>query len=108
MGNTGSGMSGSDRFDIVTGILSMLVLFCALLERALPSTRLQLLEKRLKHTEADLDGLCEEGMFSEECIAFIERLARSAASFVPPLATLTTGVQTTRAMPRPRCACPRR
>ena len=69
-------MSSTERFDVATGVLSVLVLFFALLERALPWTRLQVLEKSLKHTEADLDDMCEEGLLGDECAVFLARLAR--------------------------------
>ena len=67
-------MSGSERFDIATGILSVLVLFFALLERALPRTRLLSLEKSLKHTEADLDALFEDGLLGKDTTHIVERL----------------------------------
>ena len=75
-GTTSTSMSGSERFDIATGILSVIVLFCALVERALPRTRLRLLDKRFKHTEAELEDLFEEGLLDTECALFMERLAR--------------------------------
>ncbi len=68
------GMSGSERFDIATGILSVLVLAFALLERALPRTRLKQLEKSIKHVEADLDTLWEEGLLAGDPNNFLERL----------------------------------
>lgn len=68
------GMSGSERFDIATGILSVLVLAFALLERALPRTRLKQLEKSIKHAEADLDTLWEEGLSARDANNFLERL----------------------------------
>lgn len=68
------GMSGSERFDIATGILSVLVLAFALLERALPRTRLKQLDKSLKHAQADLDTLREEGLVAGHATNFFERL----------------------------------
>ena len=76
-------MSSLERFDYATGILSVLILFLALLERALPWTRLQVLEKALKHTEADLDNMHEEGLLGAKSTVFIERLARYVSAHAP-------------------------
>ncbi|KAJ3534810.1 hypothetical protein NM688_g7077 [Phlebia brevispora] len=68
------GMSGSDRFDIATGILSVLVLVFALLERAFPHTRLAVLEKCFKHVDADLANSWEEGLLGSDASNVIGRV----------------------------------
>lgn len=59
-------MSSSDRFDIVTNILSFLFMFSTLLRNSLPRARLMSVENALDHAENNLNGAAEEGLLGNE------------------------------------------
>ncbi|PSS06521.1 hypothetical protein PHLCEN_2v3688 [Hermanssonia centrifuga] len=64
-------MSGSGWFDMFTGVVSLVVVFCGMLQQLLPSTWLSLLEDSLKDVETSIRVAGEEGLLPIDTALFI-------------------------------------